>query len=58
VRPYAEGIADVRWEILENCSHLPQIEDPVRFQHIGRRIPRCMRHSGGYGVSELAKRTI
>lgn len=31
VAPYYEGIADVRWEILENCSHLPQIEDTERF---------------------------
>jgi L-proline amide hydrolase len=31
VRPYFENIADVRWEILENCSHLPQLEDPERF---------------------------
>lgn len=31
VRPYFDNIADVRWEILENCSHLPQLEDPERF---------------------------
>jgi L-proline amide hydrolase len=31
VRPYAEGIAGARWEILQNCSHLPQLEDPDRF---------------------------
>jgi len=54
VRPYAEGIADVRWEILENCSHLPQIEDPVRFNTlVGEFLDACDT-SGGYGVSELA----
>jgi L-proline amide hydrolase len=31
VAPYHAGIPDVRWEILENCSHLPQIEDTERF---------------------------
>ena len=31
VQPYFEGIADVRWKILENCSHLPQLEDTDRF---------------------------
>jgi L-proline amide hydrolase len=31
VQPYFDNIADVRWEILENCSHLPQLEDPERF---------------------------
>jgi L-proline amide hydrolase len=31
VQPYFDGIADVRWEILENCSHVPQLEDTDRF---------------------------
>jgi L-proline amide hydrolase len=31
VRPYQERIADARWEVLENCSHMPQVEDPDRF---------------------------
>jgi len=31
VEPYYRGIANVRWEILENCSHMPQIEDTERF---------------------------
>jgi L-proline amide hydrolase len=31
VKPYHDHIADVRWEILDNCSHLPQIEDTERF---------------------------
>jgi L-proline amide hydrolase len=31
VRPYHEHIPGARWEILENCSHMPQVEDPARF---------------------------
>jgi len=31
VAPYYSNIADVRWVILDNCSHLPQIEDTERF---------------------------
>ncbi|MFL6145011.1 MAG: proline iminopeptidase-family hydrolase [Labedaea sp.] len=31
VAPYEAGIANVRWEIMANCSHLPQIEDTERF---------------------------
>jgi L-proline amide hydrolase len=34
VAPYQEHIADVRWEILPNCSHLPQIEDTERFNSL------------------------
>jgi L-proline amide hydrolase len=31
VKPYHDHIANVRWEILDNCSHLPQLEDTERF---------------------------
>jgi L-proline amide hydrolase len=31
VQPYFDNIAGARWEILENCSHLPQLEDTERF---------------------------
>jgi L-proline amide hydrolase len=31
VRPYHERIPDARWEILKNCSHMPQTEDPDTF---------------------------
>ena len=27
VQPYADGIADVRWEIFENSSHMPHVEE-------------------------------
>jgi L-proline amide hydrolase len=31
VKPYHDHIANVRWEILDDCSHLPQLEDTARF---------------------------
>jgi L-proline amide hydrolase len=31
VKPYHDHIADVHWEILDDCSHLPQIENTERF---------------------------
>jgi L-proline amide hydrolase len=34
VRPYADLIPDVRWEILEESSHLPHLEEPERFREI------------------------
>jgi L-proline amide hydrolase len=34
VAPYRDGIADVRWEVLANCSHMPQIEDTERFNSL------------------------
>jgi L-proline amide hydrolase len=27
VQPYADGIADVRWQIFENSSHMPHVEE-------------------------------
>ncbi|MFG1974936.1 proline iminopeptidase-family hydrolase [Nonomuraea fuscirosea] len=34
VRPYAELIPDVRWEIFENSSHTPHLEEPERFRQV------------------------
>ncbi|WP_447002575.1 proline iminopeptidase-family hydrolase [Saccharothrix isguenensis] len=31
VRPYAELIPDARWEVFEESSHLPHLEEPERF---------------------------
>ena len=31
IEPYFCGIVDARWVILDNCSHMPQIEDTERF---------------------------
>jgi len=31
VRPFADNIPDVRWEILENSSHMPFVEEPERY---------------------------
>lgn len=31
VRPYAERIGDARWEIFENSSHMPHVEEEERF---------------------------
>jgi L-proline amide hydrolase len=34
VRPYAELIPDVRWEIFEHSSHVPHLEEPERFRDV------------------------
>ena len=31
VRPIAEGVPDVRWELIEDASHMPHVEQPERF---------------------------
>jgi L-proline amide hydrolase len=31
VQPYFDGIETVRWEIFENSSHMPHLEEPERF---------------------------
>ncbi|WP_131741766.1 proline iminopeptidase-family hydrolase [Actinomadura roseirufa] len=31
VRPFRDGIGDARWEVFEESSHLPHIEEPERF---------------------------
>ncbi|CAL9567959.1 L-amino acid amidase [Streptomyces sp. enrichment culture] len=31
VQPYFDGIATARWEIFENSSHMPHLEEPERF---------------------------
>jgi L-proline amide hydrolase len=31
VRPIAEAIPDVRWELIEDASHMPHVEQPERF---------------------------
>jgi L-proline amide hydrolase len=34
VQPYFDHIPDVRWEILENASHMPFIEEPERYREV------------------------
>ncbi|AUY50400.1 proline iminopeptidase-family hydrolase [Streptomyces sp. CB01881] len=34
VQPYFDRIPEVRWEILEDSSHLPHLEEPERFKEI------------------------
>ncbi|MFI6349946.1 proline iminopeptidase-family hydrolase [Streptomyces sp. NPDC050560] len=34
VRPYFDGIATVRWEIFEESSHMPHLEEPERFTEV------------------------
>jgi L-proline amide hydrolase len=34
VQPYFDRIHDVRWEILENSSHVPHLEEPERFHEV------------------------
>lgn len=31
IQPYADGISDVRWEIFENSSHMPHVEEEEAF---------------------------
>jgi L-proline amide hydrolase len=34
VQPFADRIPDVRWEIFEESSHLPHLEEPERFRDV------------------------
>jgi L-proline amide hydrolase len=34
VQPFADLIPDVRWEIFENSSHVPNLEEPERFREV------------------------
>ncbi|MEV5762856.1 proline iminopeptidase-family hydrolase [Streptomyces tendae] len=34
VQPYADLVPDVRWELFEESSHLPHLEEPERFQAV------------------------
>ncbi|WP_141586502.1 proline iminopeptidase-family hydrolase [Actinomadura sp. WMMA1423] len=34
VRPFAELIPDARWEVFEESSHLPHLEEPERFRAV------------------------
>ena len=40
VQPYADRIKDVRWEIFENSSHMPHVEETERCLEAGGRLPR------------------
>jgi L-proline amide hydrolase len=34
VQPYLDRIRDVRWEVFEESSHLPNLEEPERFHAV------------------------
>ena len=34
VRPFAELVPDARWEIFEESSHMPHLEEPERFREV------------------------
>jgi L-proline amide hydrolase len=34
LRPYRELIPDVRWEVFEESSHMPHLEEPERFRQV------------------------
>lgn len=34
IRPYQDLIPDVRWEIFEESSHVPNLEEPARFREV------------------------
>ncbi|GAA2352109.1 hypothetical protein GCM10010376_88700 [Streptomyces violaceusniger] len=65
VRPFQELIPDVHWEIFEESSHLPHLEEPERFAEVlgayldGLRSPRAGDRSGscrGAGVPRARSR--
>ncbi|MFI6644813.1 proline iminopeptidase-family hydrolase [Streptomyces sp. NPDC050504] len=43
VQPYFDGIATVRWEIFEESSHMPHLEEPERFLSILTEFLRELR---------------
>ena len=38
VQPFFDGIPDVRWEIFENSSHMPFIEEPEHYLEVVERF--------------------
>jgi len=34
VQPFFDNIPNVRWEIFENSSHMPFIEEPERYREV------------------------
>jgi L-proline amide hydrolase len=34
VQPYADLVPDVRWEVFEESSHMPHLEEPERFREV------------------------
>ncbi len=38
VQPYMDGIKDVRWELFENSSHFPHIEETARYLDVVARF--------------------
>ena len=42
VRPFADHIPDVRWEVFEDSSHLPHVEEQERYlQVVGEFLDTC-----------------
>jgi len=44
-QPYQDLIPDVRWEVLEESSHLPHLEEPQRFVEVVAAFLTDLRHS-------------
>jgi L-proline amide hydrolase len=34
IQPFLDLIPDVRWEVFENSSHVPHLEEPERFRQV------------------------
>jgi L-proline amide hydrolase len=34
IQPFLDNIADVRWEIFEDSSHMPFVEEPERYRAV------------------------
>ena len=43
VQPFFDGIPDVRWEIFENSSHMPFIEEPDHYLDVVEEFPGELR---------------
>jgi len=56
IQPFYDRIPNVRWEIFEDSSHVPHIEEPARFKsaHHRQAVPRRCRQSPARPAAMIA----